>query len=418
VDPIDTRGTRPNRRDRSRTRRRPEVMVLESLENRDLMAYSALGFSLPNLTVHGYAAPVAAYQGLLAVTVDVSNIGAGSMIEPLAIQQGSPSSADAGPTSVTVYISPTRHFSPRSVPIGTIPISGVPQNSIVEETAVLNLPNRLRGFQPVGGHFYVNFRVNENRAVTESNYRDNVQRIGSPVQTASYLPDLYAIALNTPPVMQPGDVIAPVIKIANFGTADPSIQGPFKVNLVASTDQNFGPGDTVLAQFTVSSLYPLSFVPSQNTVLGDLNVADPINVLALQSPAVTLPTGDTSYYLGVIVDPDDAIREIHEVGVGPDSSLNPIRQVGAPIPGLPPATEITTPATNVFPYPPFGAISTGANTDPTNPLASISITTSSQILNPYYAALQLGNGITTTSTASAQSTRALRFAALAKARQS
>jgi hypothetical protein len=218
--------------------------------------------------------------------------------------------------------------------------------------------------------------------------------------------------------MQPGDVIAPVIKIANFGTADPSIQGPFKVNLVASTDQNFGPGDTVLAQFTVSSLYPLSFVPSQNTVLGDLNVADPINVLALQSPAVTLPTGNTSYYLGVIVDPDDAIREIHEVGVGPDSTLNPIRQVGAPIPGLPPATEITTPATNVFPYPPFGAISTGANTDPTNPLASISITTSSQILNPYYAALQLGNGITTTSTASAQSTRALRFAALAKARQS
>lgn len=294
------------------------------------------------------------------------------------------------------------------------------QNSIVEETAVLALPNRLRGFQPVGGNFYVNFRVNENRAVVESNYRDNVQRIGSPVQTAPYLPDLYAIALQTPPVMQPGDVIAPVIKLANYGTADPSVQGPFVVDLVASTDQNFGPGDTVLAQFTVNSVLPLSLVPSQNTVLGDVNVADPINVITLQSPNVTLPTGSTSYYLGVIVDPNNVIREIHEVGVGTNSNLSPIRQVGAPIADLPPAGVISDPAptSNVFPYPPFGAISTGANTNPADPTNTTSVYSSSMITDPYYTALQATTTTSATSTAgSVQAARAVKIAALVKARR-
>ena len=68
-------------------------------------------------------------------------------------------------------------------------------------------------------------------------------------------------------------------------------------------------------------------------MLGDVNVNDPINVLTLQSPNVTLPTGSTSYYLGVIVDPNNSIREIHEVGVGTNSTLSPIRQVGPPIAG-------------------------------------------------------------------------------------
>jgi hypothetical protein len=396
------------------------VSALECLEDRQLMAYSALGFSLPDLTVHGYAAPVAAYSGQLAVTVDVANIGSSTMIEPLALQQGSPSSADAGESTVTVYISPTKHFSARSVPIGTIPISGVAQNSVVEQTALFNLPAQLRGFKPVGGTFYVNFRVNENRSVVESNRRNNVQRIGTPVQTAVFLPDLYAIALNTPPVMQPGDSIAPVIKVANYGTADPGLQGPFVVDLVASTDQNFGPGDQVLAQFSVSSLSPLSYVPAENTVLGDLNVNDPINVITLQSPAVTLPTGAPSYFLGVIVDPNNAIEEIHEVGKGTDSTLNPIRQVGPPIPCLPPAGILSDPApvTNVFPYPPFGLISTGANPNPSDS-NSAGVTGSGQITDPLAPIVGATTGTsttTTTGTLSLLSARAQRLAAL-KARK-
>lgn len=388
------------------------MTTVEALEPRELMAYSALGFSLPDLTVHGFAAPVAAYKGQLAVTVDVSNIGASSLIEPLALQQGSPSSADAGQSTVTVYISPTKHFSSRSVPIGTIPISGVAQNSVVQATALFNLPSRIRGFPPVGGTFYVNFRVNEDRAVVEENHRNNVQRIGVPVQTAVYLPDLYAIALNTPPVMQPGDFIAPVIKIANYGTADPGIQGSFNVDIVASTDQTFGPGDKVLTQFTVNSLSPLSFVPSENTVLGDVNVNDPINVLTLQSPNVQLPTGSTSYFIGVIVDPDDKIREIHEVGRGTNSTLSPIRPVGPPIAGLPPAGVVSdpAPASNVFPFAPFGPISTGANPDPADS-TSLAVNSSGQITDPLRTTLPIVT-VNTANHSNAQTLRAQRIAAL------
>ena len=38
--------------------------------------------------------------------------------------------------------------------------------------------------------------------------------------------------------MQPGDVISPTIRVANFGTTNPNLQSSFEVDLVASTDQN------------------------------------------------------------------------------------------------------------------------------------------------------------------------------------
>src|SRR5438105_4542509 len=71
-----------------RVRRRPDRIAPERLEGRELLSYSPLGFSLPDLTVTGRAAPIAAYGGPLAVEVDVRNLGASSLIEPLNLEPG------------------------------------------------------------------------------------------------------------------------------------------------------------------------------------------------------------------------------------------------------------------------------------------------------------------------------------------
>ena len=47
-----------------RSRRTPAGSpTLEQLETRELLAYTPLGFSLPDLTVSGYASTVAAWGG-------------------------------------------------------------------------------------------------------------------------------------------------------------------------------------------------------------------------------------------------------------------------------------------------------------------------------------------------------------------
>ena len=356
---FDARGSR--RADRERRRPKTRGPVLEALESRDLLTYSALGYSLPDLTVQGYAAPVAAYGGQLAVTVNVDNIGASSIPEGTNLYQGATSTADSQATTVNVYLSPRSKFGRGAILLGQVPVPAVAQNSVVQVTGAFGMPTQKpRGFPGNGGTLYVFFLVNANHTSPEGDFTNNLQRTPSPVQLAVNLPDLYTTALYTPPVMQPGDFIAPTIKVANYGTADPALQGTFEVDLVASTDGFFGPGDTVLTRFTVSSVPPLALVPSYNTVLGNVGVVDPINEITLNSPAVQLPVGDQPYFIGVIIDPTNQIREIHEVGRGPNSALDPLRRV-APVPGLPPATTVgdAAPVGNVFPIPPFGTITLG-----------------------------------------------------------
>lgn len=341
-----------------RAQRQLVLSGLEALEGRELLTYSPLGFSLPDLTVTGYAAPVAAWGSQMAVTVTVRNIGSSSMLEPLSLEYGSPSGADAGPSTVSVFISRRPRFGPGSIKVGEISFPGIRQNSLLQETATIDLPSQPAGFPGNGGKFYVEFQVDQAHNVPDTNRANNTQRIGVPVQIAANLPDLFAIALDTPPVMQPGDTIQPNIKLANYGTADPAAQGPFEVDLVASTDTTFGPGDTVLSRFIVNSLAPLSLVPSTNTVLGNVNISDPVNVVTLVGQPTTLPTSSSGFFIGVIVDPQNNIRELHEVGRGPNPTLSPIERVGNPIPNLPPAGVNTTPAplSNVFPIPAYGPI--------------------------------------------------------------
>ena len=48
-----------------RARRRTDLAALEQLESRELLAFSTLGFSLPDLTITGQAGPRAAWGGVL-----------------------------------------------------------------------------------------------------------------------------------------------------------------------------------------------------------------------------------------------------------------------------------------------------------------------------------------------------------------
>src|SRR5438128_5609378 len=59
VFPWESRRTRRSGRDR----RRPDLAALESLEGRELLAFSPLGFSLPELSIRGFAAPAASWGG-------------------------------------------------------------------------------------------------------------------------------------------------------------------------------------------------------------------------------------------------------------------------------------------------------------------------------------------------------------------
>jgi hypothetical protein len=354
---------RPRRDFAARNRRaalRPET---EALEGRQLLSYSPIG-SLPDLTATGQAGAIAAYGGPLSVTVDVRNLGASSQVEPLSLQPGAVSTADAGPSHVGVYLLRTPHTHPGaggSVLIGEIPVPGVPQNSLVTVSQTLLMPAKPFRFPGSGGFVYLAFRADDLREVRDLDRTNNLSPI-VPVQIEAALPDLAAIAIDVPPTMQPGDVIAPSIKIANYGTVDTATQGPVTVLLVASTDTNYGPTDVILGRYQITDLPGLSQAPQRRTVLGDVTLDNPPNVTTLETTTdgqqnVTLPTGLGSYFIGVIVDPLNTIRELHEVGSGPSSALQQVRLVSN-VPGLPPAGVQSPPSpdTNLFPTPAFAPL--------------------------------------------------------------
>ena len=348
--PIDSRRTR--RADRARRR-----LTHESLETRALMAFSPLGFSPPDLTVSGWTAPVAAWGGPLAIHVEADNIGASSIIEPLNMAQGAGSAADSAPTTVDVYVSSKAHNFTHAVKVATIAVPSIPQNSILPIDQLISLPQQPHGFPGDGGKIFVQLKIDPNKQSLDLDRTNNNFVIKQSVQIAAPLPDLQAISMDVPPVIQPGDTVQVNAKIANLGTVDTAPQGPVTVDLVASTDTNFGPGDIVLSQMQIDNIPPLADVPATNSVLGDVNITDPVNVRKISFPAVTLPGAPpATYFLGVIVDPANTIREIREIGQAPSTALSPVVVVGPPIRNLPPAGVASAPAStaNEFPIPPFG----------------------------------------------------------------
>lgn len=349
------------RRQRStRSRVRSWNATLERLEARAVMNYTPLGASLPDLVARGSNPPVAAYNGQITVQVDVSNIGHSSMVEPMNLVPGSISNADAPPSILGVYLSTNpRRLTTRAFKLGEISVPLVRQNSTLNLTATFDMPTqRPPRFPGNGGRLYVFFRANEGRTIQEIDLSNNISRGAQAVQLAVGLPELAVIAFEVPPVLSPGDVIDPNFKIANFGTTNTSLQAPLTVQLVASTDDLFGPTDIILATYTIDSLPPLSTVPARRSVLGDVTLDDPSNVRTAGGIQVQLPSDPSQYFIGLIVDPLQQIRQIRDIDGPRIPFLEGLTNVGPPIHGQQPAGQFRAPApaSNLFPTPAYGLI--------------------------------------------------------------
>jgi hypothetical protein len=249
-----------------------------------------------------------------------------------------------------VLITPRRNSLVHAVTLGTFQAPAITQNSLVQVTASFTLPSQPRFF-PGGGHkFYVRLVANSDQQVLEANTTNNLSK-PIPVSVAGQaLPALRATALYVPPVMQPGDTIAPTILVANLGTA--ATTGTVQVALVASTTKNFTVGSSIIALYNITASIPSA---SQTTTGGSLaslnqNLTPPSNVVTITGAAVTLPTSPSKYFLGVVVDPFDKINELSR----PANALSLIQVVGPPIPTLPPAGVVSAANTNPFPEPPSG----------------------------------------------------------------
>lgn len=320
------------------------------------MAYTSLGYSLPDLAiVDAFAGPVAAYGGPVSVTVNVDNLGASSMVEPLALAPGATSSADAAATTVDVYLVRGPHSRPTSgVLLGSIDVPALSQKRLARITGTVNMPAAPPpGFPDVGGTTYLSFVVDRGKDVPDYDRTNNFTRRAVPVLLTPNLPQLESIAFNTPDNLAPGDSFIPEVKIGNYGSSNTNLQAPVVVLVVASQDKNFGPGDQTLATFTVSNVVPLSQSPTKKAVLGDVNLTDPPNVEYLNAGTATiLPASPSEYFVGVIVDPYNQIREIDELDRDPSSALSQVKLVRPNNSGLPAAGIIGTPnpADNPFPY--------------------------------------------------------------------
>ena len=368
--PWESRRTRRN----GRAGLQPGRQALERLETRELLAYTPLGYSLPDLTVSGYTSTVASWGGPLTVTLNVRNLGASTLPEPTALQPGATSQANAQPTSVAVYVSRRPHPSGKNaVLVGLINTPEINQNDVIQLTQTLTLPSQPKGFPSDGGKVFVSFKVNPMGTVNESDYTNNFATSKQPVLIEAPFPELVVTAVDFPPVIQPGDTIAPTIRIANLGPASTAIQGPVTVELVASTTRKFTSGSSVVGTYTVTNIPGISQVSSGTTIVGDTNLNPQNNTVTITSAPVTLPVTPKVYFIGVVIDPNHTIKQIRTIGGGgtPSNALSLPQQVGPPIAGLP-AAGVVFPgggANNLpFPYPPNVIPSA---TPPTNPQTGV-----------------------------------------------
>jgi hypothetical protein len=376
VPPLDFRNLR-------RARRARVGGAIEALEPRELLAYSALGFSLPSVALKGYSSPVASYGGGLNVTVDVYNRGASTLVEPLNLTQGATSTSDAPASTIDVFAS-TRPGQP-GLFIGSLSAPSVHQNDVAVVTGTLTLPAQPAGFPGNGGKIFLTFV--DTLPLQPPNMGGKVATFVShqAVTIHPALPNLQLIGFETPSPLQPGDTLQPSIRIANIGTADTDTQGPLTVYLVASQDTNFGPGDTILATFNVANIPAATTTSTTASPLGNGNLVPGNNIITLNNAVITLPASPKTYFLGVKVNPAGApMGTIVEAGNHSSPKFDAFVKVGPPIPGLPPVNFVgsSTPATTTqFPFP-LGFVSgTGtATTVTTGPIFFNSVSVGAQQL--------------------------------------
>jgi hypothetical protein len=344
---------------------------LERLEGRELLAYTPLGYSLPDLTVSGYTSTAAAWGGPLTVTLNIRNLGASTFPEPTALAPGAVSTADAAPTTVAVVLSRSPHpNSHNSFVVTNIAVPLVMQNNLIQQTQTITLPSQPARFPGDGGKLYVGFRINPTGNVNESDYTNNFSLSSHPVLIEAPLPELAVTGLDVPPVMQPGDTIQPTIRVTNFGPGSTGSQGPLNVALVASTTRTFNAGSSILATYTVANIPGIATVSTGTENFGLANASPQQNTVTITGAPLTLPTTPNVYFIGILIDPNHTIKQIHGIS-GIATSTNALslpQQVGPPIKGLPPAGVIFAGggANNLpFPYPPNVTISTTPTTPQT-----------------------------------------------------
>lgn len=364
--------------------RRRGLAGFDRLEPRELMAFTPLGTSLPDLAVaRVFAGPVAAYGGQIEVAIDISNLGAASLNEPENLAPGNPGATASSPTTAEIYL----NRSPRARPgtgilLGTFDVSSIPQDRLARFTTTVDMPTtRPARFPDSGANVFLSVLIDPDRVVQDYDRTNNFNRRGVPVFLTPNLPDLQAIALQLPDGLNPGDAVIPELKVANYGSAPTNLQAPVVVQVVASLDTDFGPGDQVLATFTIANIEPLSLAPTKRLVLGDVTLTDQPNVVTLTSDtAVTLPATPANYFVGVVVDPLNQIREISELDRLASPRLEPVLPVGPTGVDLPPAGVVgnPNPPNNFFPNPPVFS-----GDSPTSRAASN--VAASSILNPVAA---------------------------------
>ncbi|HWT82516.1 MAG TPA: hypothetical protein VN648_27330, partial [Candidatus Methylomirabilis sp.] len=318
-------------RDDRRARRRTDLAALEQLEGRQLLSYSSLGYSLPDLRISGLAGPVASWGSTYQVTVVLQNTGASTIIEPLSLVPASevavgpdgslvppyyvPSSADAAASQIGIYLAPRPRSLAGAIEIGTATAPALTQNNIERFDVSLTLPQQPAGFR-AAGVFYIRLVANETHSVLESNFSNNVSA-PIPVRFISQeLPQLQATALDLPDELQPGDTVVPTFQITNLGTANTDTQAPVQVALVASVTPSFTLGSSIVALYTLPAGIPgQSSAPVKNSAhhharlygstIYNNNVTPAQNVETFTGAAVTLPTSPSTYFLGLVIDPNN-----------------------------------------------------------------------------------------------------------------
>ncbi|WP_165067216.1 hypothetical protein [Paludisphaera rhizosphaerae] len=295
------------------------------------MAYTSLGFSLPDLAVSGESAPTAAWGGTLTVNVTLQNLGASTITEPTSLVPASEvqigpdgavvpsyytsSQADAPASSIAVFLVPRGKGLASGISLGTIDAPAIAQNSLQQLSATLTLPAQPAGF-PASGGYSIRLIANPDRAFLESNYRNNVSaplNVRIQAVTASAL---RATAFDVPDTLVPGSTIQPTIQITNLGAT--AVTSDVQVAVVASTSPDFNLGSTIVGAYTISGgVNGVNSTPLPNAArhgrgarwLQANNVITPqSNVVTLSGLTMTLPTSPSTYYIGVVVDPNNLLN--------------------------------------------------------------------------------------------------------------
>ncbi len=338
------------------------------------MAYSSLGFSLADVAVSGVSAPETNWGDTLTLSVTVQNNGASTIVEPLSlvprsqIQVGPdgrivpsyavPSQTDAPNLEIGVYLVPNGRPLSRGIKIDVIDAPALSQNNFEQFQATVTLPERPAGF-PAGGNFTIRLVANENRAVLESNYRNNISApIPVRINPAPASPALRAVTLDLPANLVPGDTVFPFVQISNIGTGAIPPDVPVEVALVASTSPDFNLGSSIVSVHTIDT-----GVPGINNTPGPLrrgpkgpihtvrnSIYTPNNIVSFQGPLATLPVSPDFYYIGIVIDPENKLNLPNQ----PANRLELIQVVQAR-PGQESSGVVGTPGLFPFEFPPDGA---------------------------------------------------------------